>query len=147
MFKEGLSVNGSSDMKLLNYKVIKTYFQLNDNFEFKNKNININPEFTRDFTKINDDVFKLTLSVQIFENKQNVNIPFFAEAVISAEFNLKNWENDDFKAITKDNTTAILFPYLRNILSSVTMNGNVPPYTLPIMNISKLFNDQEMQQE
>jgi preprotein translocase subunit SecB len=138
-------VNGNSEMKLLKYKVVKTYFELNPKFELKNKKININPDFSRDFETINEDIFRLSISVKICKNNQNVNIPFFAEASISADFNLKNWQSEDLSIITKDNSTAILFPYLRNLLSTITMNGNVPPYTLPIMNISKLFNNQEMQ--
>ena len=39
-----------------------------------------------------------------------------------------------------DNATAIMFPYLRNLLSTITMNGNIPPYILPIVNVSKLFS-------
>lgn len=134
-------------MKLLNFKVLKTHFELNQKFEYTNKIININPEFSRNFSIINEDSYRLTMAVNVMEDKKNRNIPFFAEAVISADFNLKNWQSEDLSIITKDNSTAILFPYLRNLLSTITMNGNIPPYTLPIMNISKLFNNQEMQQK
>jgi len=139
-------VNGNSEMKLINFKVLKTYFELNQKFEYKQKKIKINPEFSRKFSTVNEDTFRLTMTVKIIEGKQNLNIPFFAEAVISADFNLKNWQSEELSIITKDNSTAILFPYLRNLLSTITLNGNVPPYTLPIMNISKLFNNKEMQQ-
>ncbi|MGE4572532.1 MAG: protein-export chaperone SecB [Candidatus Izemoplasmatales bacterium] len=140
-------MNGNSEMKLLNFKVLKTHFELNQNFEYTKSKININPEFSRNFSIINEDSFRLTMAVKISEDKKNINVPFFAEAVISADFNLKNWQSEDLSIITKDNSTAILFPYLRNLLSTITMNGNIPPYTLPIMNISKLFNNQEMQQK
>lgn len=132
-------------MKLLNFKVLRTYFELNQKFEYKNKKININPEFSRNFLAINDEVFRLTIAVKISEKDQNNNLPFFAEVILSADFNLKNWQSDDLNIIVKDSSTAIIFPYLRNVLSTITMNGNVPPYTLPIMNITKLFNNQEMQ--
>lgn len=58
-------------------------------------------------------------------------------------FEFEDWEDDDKNGMAINNATAILFPYLRNLVSTVTLNGNVPPYILPVMNIVELFKKQE----
>ena len=33
----------------------------------------------------------------------------------------------------------IVFPYLRSVVSSITMSANITPYVLPIINMSNIF--------
>lgn len=133
-------MTGASEMKLLNYKVIKTTFELNDVFEFKTGKIDIQPSFNRNIVKIDDQHYKITLGIKISKEINKGPIPFDAEVVISSVFELPNWESEAANSIAVNNATAIMFPYLRTLMATVTMNGNVPPYMLPIMNISKIFN-------
>lgn len=132
-------MTGASEMKLINYKVLKTTFELNENFEFKQSKIEIQPVFNRDVTKINATQYSIKLEVKISSELNKNSIPFSAEVVISSVFELPNWEDEASNSITIYNATVIMFPYLRTLLATVTMNGNVPPYMLPIMNITKLF--------
>jgi len=132
-------MTGVSEMKLINYKVLKTIFELNEEYEFKQSKINIQPHFNRDIIKIDDTHYKITLGIEISNKINNSPLPFNAEVIISSVFELTNWESEAANSIAVNNATAIMFPYLRTLMASVTMNGNVPPYMLPIMNISKLF--------
>jgi preprotein translocase subunit SecB len=134
-------MTGVSDMKLINYKVLKTFFELNDKYEFKEDKINIQPLFTRNVEKIDDSKYKIKLEVKVTSDVNKAPIPFIAEIVISSIFELPNWEDETINKIAIDNATAIMFPYLRTLLATITMNGNIPPYTLPVMNVSKLFID------
>ncbi len=136
-------MTGISEMKLLSYQVLKTSFQLNEQYQFKSGKINIQPEFKRDVVIVDEKKYKIVLSVIISKDVIKEPIPFYAEVTISATFELNNWEDEVSNKIAVNSSTAILFPFLRTLLSTVTMNGNVPPYTLPIMNISKLFMDKE----
>lgn len=131
---------GVSEMKLVDYKVLKASFELNQNYEFKQNPISIKPEFSRNVKKINDSQYDIILSINISSQGNKHPIPFFVEAVISSTFELQNWESEEIKPIAINNATAIMFPYLRSLLSSITLNGNIPPYVLPIINVSKLFN-------
>ncbi len=134
-------MTGASEMKLLNYKVLKTTFELNEQFEFKTSKIDIQPSFNRDIVKIDDQHYKITLGIKISKEINKGPIPFDAEAVISSVFELPNWESEAAMRLAVNNATAIMFPYLRTLMATITMNGNVPPYMLPVMNISKLFTD------
>lgn len=132
-------MTGASEMKLLNYKVLKTTFELNEDFEFKSKKIDIQPSFNRDIVKIDDNHYKISLSIKISNDINKEPIPFNACVVISSIFELANWESEAAHAIAINNATAIMFPYLRTLLATITLNGNIPPYMLPVMNISSLF--------
>lgn len=136
-------MTGASEMKLINYKVLKTVFELKEEFEFKQGKIDIQPFFNRDISKIDDKFYKITLGIKISNDLNKNPIPFNVEVVISSVFELPNWESEAANSIAINNATAIMFPYLRTLLATVTMNGNIPPYMLPIMNISKLFKDNE----
>jgi len=127
-------------MKLIEYKVIKIDFELNEKFVFKREKIFIEPFFNRDISKIDDTHYKIQLGVKISSELSKNLIPFNTEIVLSAIFELADWENPTRNVMAIDNATAILFPYLRNLLSTITMNGNIPPYVLPIVNVSKLFS-------
>lgn len=135
-------MTGVSEMKLINYKVLKTTFELNESFEFKQGKIDIQPSFNRDITKIDEMHYSIKLGIKISNELNRNPIPFSAEVVISSFFELPNWEDEAANSIAINNATAIMFPYLRTLMATVTMNGNVPPYMLPIMNIAKLFNDK-----
>jgi preprotein translocase subunit SecB len=134
-------MTGASEMKLLNYKVLKTTFELNEDFEFKPGKIDIQPSFKRDVLKIDNQHYKIALGIKISKEINKGPIPFDAEVVISSVFELPNWESEAANSIAVNNATAIMFPYLRTLMATLTMNGNVPPYMLPIMNISILLTD------
>lgn len=134
-------MTGASEMKLLNYKVIKTTFELNEAFEFKTSKIDIQPSFNRDIVRIDDQHYKITLGIKISKEVNKNPIPFESEVVISSVFELPNWKSEAANSIAVNNATAIMFPYLRTLMATITMNGNVPPYMLPVMNVSKLFTD------
>jgi preprotein translocase subunit SecB len=136
-------MTGVSEMKLINYKVLKTVFELKEGFEFKQGKIDIQPFFNRDISKIDDNLYKITLGIKISDDLNKNPIPFNAEVVVASIFELPNWESEAANSIAINNATAIMFPYLRTLMATVTMNGNIPPYMLPIMNISKLFKDNK----
>lgn len=138
---------GASEMKLTQYKVIKTVFELNESYTFTNKRIEIQPSFKRDIKKIDDHHYRIDLGILISPSIQKDSIPFICEIVIASVFELSHWENDAMKDLAINNSTAIMFPYLRTLVATVTMNGNVPPYVLPVMNINKLFQDNYLNEQ
>jgi len=138
---------GKSEIQLLSYKVITTYFQLNEDYALKNKPIRIKPNFNRKVSTIEGDVFKVTLSVSIDQENSEFPLPFEAKVVITGDFRLQGWMNNEVHDIAINSTTAILFPYLRNTLSSITLQANIPPYVLPIMNMASLFRHGDISTE
>lgn len=128
-------------IKLIGYTVDKMSFVLNKSFKLQpNHKIQVKPSFNREMTKRDPNNFMLTLSISF--DDYNEDIPFYLDIQISGIFNVENWEYEPALTVSKLNGTAILFPYLRSLVTTVTANANVPPYILPITNPSKLFKDK-----
>lgn len=136
-------MKGESILTIKNYFIKKYSYEMNDDFDFSTKKaIQIEPIFNRELTKIDDKDFILNLEVDINPEKSN-KIPFVVYVNIEALFTMDDWESKENREIALLNTTSILFPYLREAVSALTRNANVPSYTMPVMNINALFEEQE----
>ncbi len=130
-------------MKFLDYKVITAKFSLNEKFVFPEDGVvEISPEFNYEIEKISKDETNVYLCAEI-KSALNNSMPFEIETKIVGKFYVKDWEKEENVVLIKKNAIAILFPYLRAIISTITTSANIPPYTLPIMNINALFEEQE----
>lgn len=47
------------------------------------------------------------------------------------------------KHLVNYNSIAILFPYVRSLITSYTANSNVPPLIIPPINVSKMVEDDK----
>lgn len=65
------------------------------------------------------------------------NIPFIVNIVIEGTF-----ETDCFDDRLVPNSIAILFPYLRSFMSTVTAQAGISPFILPTININNLLEEQ-----
>lgn len=126
-----------SSLRFLNYKVNKLLFENNDNY--KGTTITINFDIKNN-VKINNvkNKMEIELSTNIFEKKQNT--PFYMEVSITGLFELIG--EDD---ITKyqENAIAIMYPYLRAIVSTCTSSANVPPLILPTINVNAMLKKEK----
>lgn len=64
----------------------------------------------------------------------------FVECVMCAEFIFASdvTDKDDIPAYFYTNSIAIVFPYLRSFISSLTIQANLKPIILPTMNLTSL---------
>ena len=92
-------------------------------------------------TQINNEQMEIELGVIIFHDAEEHDYPFEMEVVIKGYFSVKNIQNDIKKFET--NAVAIMYPYLRAIVSTYTANANVAPVLLPVMNINKYFRKKD----
>lgn len=83
----------------------------------------------------NNKKMEVELSADIFKNSLEKNYPFEMSVSIKGFFYIEmgNGEIQTFEA----NAIAILFPYVRAIVSTFTANANVAPVILPPMNINE----------
>ena len=135
-------MQGNSCLTLKNYIVKSLAFSINEDFKLNQSDqIIINPEFERKIRKIDENNALINL---IFTVKKNGSLlPFSIEVDIEGLFQMDRWEQPENVSIMTTNTVAILFPYLRTIVSMVTANANISPYIIPVMNITALFEDAE----
>lgn len=126
-----------ASFKFENYKILQ--------FSFNSKNI-----------KVEDIALKLDPSGTFIRNERKyiLEIHFYAfgkdttiennfvECKLSAEFNFSEHVNEivDIPTYFYANSIAIVFPYLRAFISSLTIQANQKPLILPTMNLSSLSN-------
>ena len=134
----GMSVN--SVLTLENYVVKNMAFKLNASFQSQGDEIELHPEFKRIIHKIDADTAAIDL---IFRITEASDAPFMMDICIEGVFSLPDWDKEESRDLMISNTTAILFPYLRSLITMITTNANIPPYTLPVMNINELFAKAE----
>lgn len=100
----------------------------------------LHPEFGRKLIELGNNKYDYTLSVEISPTDDNP-APFELYISITGHFALED-ADDPLEAnlrevILKQNTAAILFPFLRAIVSTVTANANIPSLLLPVLNFTK----------
>ena len=136
----------NSELLLLKYQVDKVEFAFNENFDFtKDESIQLNQKFGRDFKKIDKDHCKVTIGLFI-EQMEDIPMPFTLKVEVSGIFQLKDWENNSLD-LMKTNTIAILYPFLRALVATLTSNANVPPYILPVFNVISWFEKNEKKEK
>ena len=77
------------------------------------------------------------MSSIIFPNAVTQNYPFEMEVVLKGFFSIDSADSNVDISFFKTNAVAILFPYLRAIVSSYTANANIAPVIFPAMNINE----------
>lgn len=138
-----MSENTSSGLKFIDYSVNDIEFYNNN--EFKKEPVNIAFDVDRQINYQDDEknTMFVTLNVDIFNNAKKNNYPFSLKINITGEFELDDKHRDEKTSFAEVNSIAILFPYVRALISTLTANFNVPPLILPPMNIVKLIENQK----
>ena len=121
-----------------------------DEVSFKN-NYGQSDEFEIDFdikTSVNykdDNKFILKLNLNLFDNKVNKeDAPFFMSVCVIGIFETDKDIDDQLKEdLAEINSVAILFPYVRALVSNYTALANVSPLILPPINVIKYMEEKK----
>jgi preprotein translocase subunit SecB len=135
VIKSSLSFDG--------YAVDEISFKINHSFNANNgKEICLNPVLSKEVleNRKNQSKYIVKLSFEI-SHKTTSDSPFELKVALSGHFTLGGEEKN--KALIQENAVAILFPYLRSIISIVTLNANISPLLLPAMNVAEMLKNSE----
>ena len=92
----------------------------------------------------NNDQMTVILKTEIFPPQDGVVYPFLMEVEVKGFFQKVDDSQENIMNYAK-NATAILFPYVRSIVSTYTASANVTPLILPTINVNKLLEETEEQ--
>lgn len=129
-----------SVLKFKKYEVNEIYFKKNIAFTPDEQGTPINLKI-KPIVDIKDNNMNITLKVIIYEDAVEHNKPFEMRIELTGYFIVEGSEPERFKA----NAIAILYPYIRSIVSTYTANANITPLLLPAINVNKLIEDQKEQ--
>lgn len=133
--------NIKSTLRFIDYYVNKVEFYNNEKFEDAPVPIDFKIKKSIEYKQDEDNTFLVTLESKIFENPQENNYPFNMNISITGIFEIDDRDSTNIENFAEVNSVAILFPYLRSIVSTYTANANVQPLILPPINVVSMMQD------
>ena len=128
-----------SDLKFLGYRVPKIDFSIGDQFGSGPVQLDVNiKRSVEDEQHLQDKggtIYTRVLSATIGDENNHNGI--CAKVTLAGGFQSTSDTN-----LMVNNATAILFPYLRNAISSICVTAGIPPFILPTVNVESDFNDE-----
>lgn len=131
-----------SSLKFLNYIVNSVSYRTNNkpnengswklNFDIKNT------------TKISKEKDKMTITLAVSVFKGVEDAPFYIDVELTGYFEL---EGEDDISKYEANAIAIMYPYLRAIVSNYTSSANVSPVILPAINVNAMLKRKNEQKK
>ncbi len=122
------------------YRVLDMSYTQNEQFKSSQEKLSFNPNFGVNLVTDDNDEAKVTLTF-VLENE----LPFNIKVTLEGRFKYNASEDEaniGLDELLKKNATAILFPYLRAIVSQLTSMGNeYQPLLIPAMNIGALLDE------
>ncbi len=124
-----------SKFQFKGFKIIRSVIERNDNEPSKKISLRFDP---KGFINKNESNFQLQLGVKIEDENKSFNIEI--ESV--ANYSFENKEGlDKLDNLFYINAPALLFPYIRAYISTLTNLSGFEPINLPTLNMLGLGND------
>lgn len=131
-------MENSTYLKFLNYEILKLNLEVSKidkkekEFDFKSL-YKINP-LKEDLTEI--EVFQ-GIKIDPFDNFE-----YEVEVLLKGKFSINiNLDLEEKKKFIMQNTSAIMFPYIRSLISVITSQADGKTITLPTINFVNMMND------
>lgn len=119
------------------FKIVRSLIERENKKASENISFGFNP---RGYINKNEGLFQLNLEVKIEDKNKAFNI----EIVAVADYLFEKKESlDKLKPFFYVNAPAILFPYIRAYISTLTNLSGFAPINLPTLNITKLGKELE----
>lgn len=129
-----------------------------DNINYEKNNSNQKGDYTSfppEFfivkaDKENNNQFNIIMGVKIDDSDAENILPFTAEVVVRGFYSFntddaKEYDIDNIHLFQLVNGSAILYPYLRSILTDITSKSMHNPIILPTINFSKFIHGRELE--
>ena len=113
-----------SPLILEKLEIVEGVFQKKDS-DADEIDLTIYPQYSVE--KQDDDLYCVTLSLTLSDEKKDVYIHVKGKALF--------YTASDHQTLIQKNSLAIMFPYLRSYITSLTAQPGVTPIVLPPMNI------------
>jgi len=126
------------------YRINKMSYTRNEDYD-KYEDTELENEINFSINKLNHDKeASLIISLKAGD-PENENSPFFIDVEIEGYYQFRIEEDEGnigFEQYLLTNGSAILYPYLRGIISMLTNQANeFPAYILPTINIGKFISE------
>ena len=127
------------------YVVKNMMFMLNDECNGHEFNIDFDMDHEmKSSIKENNYIGNLSVDVSVFKDAKKNNYPFELNITVEGRFSaMVDGDKCSFMKRMEQNGLAILFPYIRSIVSDASKMANMTPLLLPSINIVKFLKKKE----
>ncbi|NFN81853.1 hypothetical protein FDB25_15800 [Clostridium botulinum] len=132
--------NYKSKLSFKNYIVNSINFK--NNIKYDNEENVLDFDFDSKVEFGDNNEFILYLSIEIFKDAEINNYPFEFNAELIGFFELEGVAEDKKQSYAEQNAVAILFPYLRALITTYTGAANVQPLILPPINVVRYLENK-----
>ena len=138
-------VPDKSCLQFKGYRFNEIQFVMTSDFD-ANATFELAPSFTRTVSNQDDNV-EVKLRMDIVSTSEKP-APFTLHISMVGEFLLTMPEDNEKlrSQLLNENTVAIMFPFLRSAVSTLTTTANFPPLLLPIINLASIFSDADSEE-
>jgi preprotein translocase subunit SecB len=131
----------SDDLKSVlsfeHYIVESVDFKVNLKFEKKSK-VDVTFDLKRNVEYDEKSrVGVVSVTTTLFDEFQEKNYPFYMQIKVIGYFKIETSKHDPVDLL-RVNAVAILFPYIRALVSTYTAGANIQPLILPAINVNNL---------
>lgn len=103
------------------------------------EDLELGVQFEHQLTKLDQEQYEVFLSTTVSDVNETIYVNVKGRSIFSTK-----QENKD---LLEKNTIAIMFPYIRSYISSITTQPGMTPIVLPAMNIVAMINDQKIEEK
>ncbi len=103
------------------------------------EDLELGVQFEHQLTKLDQEQYEVFLSTTVSDVNETIYVNVKGRSIFSTK-----QENKD---LLEKNTIAIMFPYIRSYISSITTQPGMAPIVLPAMNIVAMINDQKTEEK
>lgn len=136
-----MNKKAKSKLRFKNYIVESIDFKSNFKFSGEEKSIEFNLDNDYEF---DDNNFILTLDMEVFPDAEKNDYPFSMRVRIIGLFEVESESTEKEKIdFAEKNSIAILFPYIRSLISVYTSNANIGTTILPPINVVKYLENKK----
>ncbi|MBQ7408159.1 MAG: protein-export chaperone SecB [Clostridia bacterium] len=131
-----------SAISLIYYRVNELEFKFNESIK-TNASFQIKPKIECKVAKKEDNLF-VNLTLKINEDISSP-VPFNLKVVLGGTFKVKEGaEGEVGQKAQVHEAFAMLYPYLRAVVSGITVNCNIPAYILPTIMPEQLTEGEQI---
>lgn len=134
-----------AQLRFSGYYVEELKYSRKDDVDDKKEKITLSPDFDVVVVTDPEDFHRANVFISVeFKDEDNKYLPFYLYARIRGFFDIVgDMDESACNAMYETNATAILFPYLRAIVTNLSSGNDHPPVVLPAINIKKYMEHKK----
>ncbi len=137
-----------ASIEFQNYFFDKISYSSNEKFDSsRDEGLDVSVHFSSTIAIYSENAL-INLNVELGD-PDNIDCPFLVEVSLKGLFNYSYdpdlpEDKERAKELISNNGVAILYPYIRNIVSDLTVKSNqFPAYILPVINIIQILKEED----